>query len=60
MTKLNTHLKRLLEMYKDVQFYRVADVDAPGYPDELDWFANWQQITYREYYSLAGLGAIAR
>ena len=58
--KLNTHLKRLLEMYQDVQFYRVADVDAPGYPEELDWFSNWQQITYREYYSLASLGAIAR
>jgi hypothetical protein len=55
--KLTYTLDRLVAMYPEVMFYRVADTDAGAYPEAFDWHSNWEQITYRTYYSMASLGA---
>jgi|13_taG_2_1085334.scaffolds.fasta_scaffold50923_2 hypothetical protein len=55
--KLTSTLERLVAMYSEVQFYRVADTSAGAFPDEFNWYSNWKQIEYRQYYAMASLGA---
>lgn len=53
------YLVRLMDTYPDVEFTRVFTGPTEKYPDQLNWHRNFSQITYRQYISDAGLGAIA-
>jgi len=44
--------------YSDVEFYYVAS-DIGLMPEAYNWCPNVKEITYLQYYNLAGLGAIA-
>ena len=49
---------RIFLTYDDVEFYYVAK-DPGLMPEAYNWTSNVKEITYTQYFNLAGLGAIA-
>jgi hypothetical protein len=54
-------LCEIFQLYDDVEFYHVQDGHDPVHLfDEFNWFRNVKSIGFRQYISIAQLGAIAR
>jgi hypothetical protein len=57
-TKFTQENAKTFLTYSDVEFYYVAS-DIGLMPEAYNWCPNVKEITYLQYYNLAGLGAIA-
>ena len=58
--KWTKQLVNLINLYNDVNFYRVVEHKKINTPDELLWLNNFKQLTYLEYISKCSIGGIAR
>lgn len=58
--KFTNSLTELMSLYPEVSFNRVVQTGSEPVPDDFNWAANFEQITYREYISRTSIGAVAR
>ena len=55
----DTHLMETMKVYDDVEFIMVVQ-DVGLVSEGFKWFKNFKEISYRDYWSMASLGATAR